>query len=82
MRRRVVTALARFKDKQSATVVVAYYKEVLRQGDRQGIRAAQQTLQRMSGVPGNRTEDFWDRWVETLAGTGTGTGTETEKPSK
>ncbi len=67
VRRRVVMALGRFKDRETATVVVAYYKEVLRQGDRQGIRAAQQTLQTMSGVRGDRTEAFWERWVESLA---------------
>jgi len=67
VRRRVVVALARFKkDKQTATVVVAYYKEVLRQGDRQGMRAAQQTLQAMSGISGQHTEAFWESWAKSL----------------
>lgn len=66
VRRRVVMALGRFKDKPSATLVLAYYKEVLRAGDRSGIRAAQQTLQAMSGVRGNQTEAFWERWVKSL----------------
>lgn len=66
VRRRVVSALGRFKDKKTATLVVAYYKEVLRKNDRQGIRAAQQTLQSMSGLRGNRTEIFWERWLDSL----------------
>ena len=66
VRRRVVIALARFKDKQTAIVVVAYYREVLRQGDRQAMRAAQKTLQAMSGIRGERTEAFWQRWVKSL----------------
>jgi hypothetical protein len=66
VRRRVVAALAQFKDRQTATVVVAYYQEVLRQGDRQGIRAAQRTLQAMSGIRGGHTESFWQRWLEGL----------------
>ncbi len=69
VRRRVIAALAGFKDKQTAAIVVAYYKHVLRKGDRQGIRAARQTLRAMSGIHGEHNEAFWELWLAGLPAT-------------
>ncbi len=67
VRRTVATALGEFRDLATAAVLVEFYAAALAAGDRDGVRAADDSLRRLAGRDRGGDLSFWRAWLASRA---------------